>query len=121
MADKKTLYRVVLVTVPEAPLAEKIAKGLVEEKLAACVNEIPGVISRYIWEGQLQTAEEILLLIKTRAGLLPQVIEYVKENHSAKVPEIVSLPILGGDRSYLDWLGANTLFAAPSEEDETAV
>ena len=116
---KKTLYSVVLVTVPKATLAEKISKGLVEGRLAACVNEVPGVISRYIWDGQLQTDEEILLVIKTRTGLLPQVVEFVKEAHEAEVPEIIGLPVHAGDKAYLDWLGANTLFAAAPEEEET--
>lgn len=111
-----TDFRLVLVTVPEADRAEKIAIGLVESKLAACVTHIPQATSHYVWQDKLEKTTEILLLIKTKALMISSVIQFVKENHSAKVPEIISLPISEGDRAYLDWLGASVRFARPKED-----
>lgn len=100
-----------LVTTPDAKTADLLAEGLVEGKLAACVNVMP-VTSCYRWEGALRKDAECLLLIKTRSGLVPDVIGYVKSKHPAKVPEIISLPIQEGEKTYLDFLAANTLFRA---------
>ncbi len=104
-------YRVVLVTAPDGKTAHKIARGLVEEKLAACVNVVAGMESHYRWEGRMERSEELLLLIKTRAALVPDVTYYVQANHSYSVPEVIALPILEGSRAYLSWIGANTRFA----------
>ncbi|MEE8425381.1 MAG: divalent-cation tolerance protein CutA [Elusimicrobiota bacterium] len=106
-----TPYRVVLITVPDRKTAEKIQNGLVERKLAACVNAVPGVSSVYRWEDKIEKTEEILLLCKTRAALTPELAEFVRKNHPASVPEIISLAIETGNKPYLDWLGANTIFA----------
>lgn len=106
-------YNVVLVTVPDRKTAEALAEGLVGAKLAACVNVIPGLTSVYWWEGKVDKAEELLLVAKTRSGLVPELAEYVRKNHPYAVPETISLPILDGNPAYLDWLGANTLFAKP--------
>ena len=114
----KNQFRVALVTVPDARLAEKLAKGLVAEKFAACVSVVPGLVSHYYWKGKPRKESELLLIIKTRAGLMPQLIAYVRENHSAEVPEILSLPVMEGDKDYLNWLGANTLFTKPAEDQK---
>jgi periplasmic divalent cation tolerance protein len=106
-----TQFRVLFVTVPDAKLADDIAAGLVERKLAACVNIIPGVTSVYRWEEALHRDSEILLTIKTRAGAINEVTQFIKEKHPAEVPEIISLPITEGSSSYLEWLGANTIFS----------
>ena len=111
-------FRVVLVTVPNDKLAAKLASGLVKGKLAACVNVIPSVTSYYQWEGKLETSSELLLVIKTRSGLVATLTRYVKDNHSYKVPEIISLDIQEGDAQYLHWLGANTLFARPKGKEK---
>ncbi len=105
-----TSYCVVLITVPDIKTAEKIQNGLVERKLAACVNAVPGVSSVYRWEGKVEKANEILLVCKTRAALTPELAEFVRKNHPASVPEIISLAIETGSTPYLDWLGANTIF-----------
>lgn len=97
-------FRLVLVTAPDENIADSLAKGLVEKKLAACVSEVPGLISRYYWAGKLQKDKEILLIIKTRAPQVPGIISYVKKNHSAQLPEIISLPIAEGEKGYLEWL-----------------
>lgn len=108
-------YCVVFITVPDANLGDRIAKHLVEEKLAACVNQLPGIKSRYRWEGKVETAEEILLIVKTRSGLLPEVTQYVKSVHPYSVPEVIALPITEGYAPYLNWIGANTLFSSSQE------
>lgn len=100
--------RVVLVTVPEAALAESLARGLVEARLAACVNVIPGVVSHYRWEGALHKDSETLLVIKTSAGALPELTRFVRERHTADLPEILALPAPDGDSRYLDWVLAST-------------
>ncbi|MCX5794071.1 MAG: divalent-cation tolerance protein CutA [Elusimicrobia bacterium] len=109
-------FRVLFVTVPDAKLADVIAGGLVDRKLAACVNIIPGVTSVYRWEDKIQKDSEVLLLIKTRTGALDEVTQFIKEKHTAEVPEIISLPITEGNPSYLEWLGANTIFTRKVED-----
>ncbi len=115
--EERGKYSVVLVTVPEEKLAEELARGLVERRLAACVSLVPNLTSHYAWEGKLERASEILLLVKTRAALVPDLIGFIKEKHTAKVPEIISLPILDGNRDYLAWLGASTVLRKPLEEE----
>jgi len=84
--------------------AEKIAEELLNHRLAACVNIIPKVSSLYWWKGKIEHSEEALLLIKSVSELLNGIIELVKKSHSYSVPEVVSLPISGGNVDYLDWL-----------------
>lgn len=97
-------YIIVLVTTSNAAEAEKIASALVAQRKAACVNIVSGISSRFWWEGKIDSAEEALLIIKTRKSLLNEVVRAVKEIHSYKVPEIIALPILGGNQDYLDWI-----------------
>jgi periplasmic divalent cation tolerance protein len=99
---------VVLVTVPNAAEAERIADTLVNGRKAACVNVLPQVSSKFWWEGKVDSEEEALLVVKTRDTLLDEVISVVKQNHSYEVPEIIALPIVGGSQDYLDWLVAET-------------
>lgn len=108
---EKPPFRVVLTTCPDARSAGKTAKDLVRSKLAACVTLVPRAVSYYHWEGKLERTREIVLIIKTRARVLPVLMRRVKELHSYATPEIVALPIVEGDRDYLAWLGANTLSA----------
>jgi periplasmic divalent cation tolerance protein len=95
---------VVLITAGSEEEAHKIAELLVNEKKAACVNIVPGVDSLFRWKGKLDSARESLLLIKTRALLFPEIVELVKRTHSYEVPEIITLPIIGGSEDYLKWL-----------------
>lgn len=108
-------YAVVLITVPDAKTGDRISSELVERRLAACVNQVPGLKSRYWWEGKVETAEEILLIAKTRGNLLPELTQAVKSLHPYSVPEIVALPIADGFAPYLHWIGANTPFNPPPE------
>lgn len=109
-----TPYCVVLITAPDAEAADKLSSRLVESKLAACVNQLNGLKSRYWWEGKVETAKESLLIVKTRGALVSELIQLVKTIHPYSVPEIIALPIADGHASYLDWLGANTRFATKS-------
>ena len=101
---KKTDRIIVLVTAGSEKEAHKIAELLVNEKKAACVNILPGAGSFFWWEGKIESAQEILLLVKTKASLFPEIVELVKRTHSYEVPEIIALPIIGGSEDYLKWL-----------------
>ncbi|HTM07610.1 MAG TPA: divalent-cation tolerance protein CutA [Verrucomicrobiae bacterium] len=99
-----TEFVVVYVTVGSADEGERIASALVEERLAACVNRVGGVRSIYRWEGKVETAEEVLLIIKSRRDLFDRLKQRVAALHSYSVPEIVALPIVEGAEPYLKWL-----------------
>ena len=102
-------FIVVFVTVPKRAEAKKLAKLLLEKKLAACVNIIPKIESHYWWKGKLEKASELLLIIKTQRTLFPKLAAQVRKNHSYSVPEIISLPVADGSKNYLDWLKENTV------------
>jgi periplasmic divalent cation tolerance protein len=97
-------FVVVLVTCGTEEEALKIARAVVEEGLAACANLISPVRSIYRWEGKICDEREWLLVIKTQQGRFKQLEEKVKTLHSYSVPEIISLPILEGSSSYLEWV-----------------
>ncbi|XP_071711228.1 protein CutA 1, chloroplastic [Rutidosis leptorrhynchoides] len=99
---------VVYVTVPNKDAGKKLAASIVKEKLAACVNRVPGIESVYLWHGEIQTDSEELLVIKTRESLLDALTEHVKANHEYDVPEVIALPITGGSVPYLEWLKNST-------------
>lgn len=105
--------RVVLCNCPTAA-AGKIARALVQRRLAACVNAIPGVVSTYEWDGRVCEDEETTLVIKTRSELFDALCAAVVELHPYEVPEIIALPILEGHRPYLDWLTKVTTAGAAS-------
>jgi periplasmic divalent cation tolerance protein len=96
--------RVVLVTAPDAAVAERLARALVEERLAACVNAVPGVRSVYRWEGRVEEAGEILLVVKTRADRSAALAARVRELHPYALPEILELGAAGGSPDYLEWV-----------------
>jgi periplasmic divalent cation tolerance protein len=104
---------VVLSTVPDAQVAERVARALVEERLAACVSRVPGVGSLYRWQGEIEEAEEVLLVIKTHARRAPELTRRLRELHPYEVPEILVLPVAAGLSSYLDWVREET---RPAEE-----
>jgi periplasmic divalent cation tolerance protein len=103
-----TTARIILTTAGSQEEAGKIAHGLVERRLAACVNIVPQIESVYRWQGKVETAQEWLLLIKTQAELYERVRDALKELHSYELPECVMLEISEGDIAYLDWLATNT-------------
>jgi len=102
MTDKIVL----LTTCASAEEAEKIARGLIEKRLAACVNVLAGVRSFYRWKGALEDTPEHLLLIKSKRELFSRLRAALEALHSYQVPEIVVLPIIDGSPAYLNWLEA---------------
>jgi periplasmic divalent cation tolerance protein len=100
-------YGMLLTTTPTRDEAARIAKLLIDEKLAACVQLLP-IESFYFWQGRTQNEVEVLLLVKTRSSLFEKVIARIKEIHSYNVPEIVALPFSAGFPGYLNWIGEVT-------------
>jgi periplasmic divalent cation tolerance protein len=98
-------YAVVLITAPSARSAARLSRALVEERLAACVSEVPGVRSRYRWKGRVETSTERLLIAKTDRRRLRALTARVRRLHPYSVPEIIALPIVGGHAGYLRWVG----------------
>jgi periplasmic divalent cation tolerance protein len=101
-------YVVVFITVDSQETARKITDKLLTERKAACVNIIPKVESQYWWQGKIESTNELLLIVKTHAVLLEELIALVKQNHPYSVPEIIALPIIGGNKDYLKWIEAET-------------
>lgn len=97
---------VVLITASSEEEAAKIARVLVDDRLAACVNILPGIRSIYFWDNKVQDERESLMICKTRQPLFEKIINRVKELHSYTVPEIIALPIAAGSAEYLGWLAA---------------
>jgi len=95
---------VVLVTTPSAEAADRIARPLVDERLAACVNVVGPIRSLYRWDGAVQEDTEHLLIVKTRRALLDRVDARVRALHEYEVPEVVALPVSGGSAAYLAWI-----------------
>lgn len=97
-------FIVVFVTVGSADEGDRLARALVEERLAACVNRLRAVQSIYRWQGRVECSEEELLIIKTKRDLFDRLKQRVQQIHSYSVPEILALPILEVSESYLHWL-----------------
>jgi periplasmic divalent cation tolerance protein len=102
-----TDFQLILCTCTDRDQAKKIAHELVERQLAACVNILPGVHSIYRWQGNVESADEVLLIIKTRAALTTEVQSTIATLHSYEIPEFLVVPIAGGSESYLSWLTVN--------------
>jgi periplasmic divalent cation tolerance protein len=99
---------VVFITIDTTANAQKLADKLLSARKAACVNIIPKVSSQYWWQGKIEKADEVMLVVKTRAALLDELIALVKQNHPYAVPEIIAIPIVGGNPDYLAWLEKET-------------
>jgi periplasmic divalent cation tolerance protein len=95
---------VVYITAPNEEEAAKIAKILVEERLAGCVNIIKDIRSIYSWQGKLEDEKEVLMIVKTRLELFSALTSKVKELHSYTVPEVIAMPIVDGSEEYIKWL-----------------
>lgn len=98
----------VLTTLPEGSAAQALARELLAARLAACIQIGATAQSLYHWRGEIETAAEIPLTIKTRAGLYPLVEEMIRRHHPYELPEIVAVPISCGLPAYLDWIAAET-------------
>ncbi|HEX7731362.1 MAG TPA: divalent-cation tolerance protein CutA [Rhodanobacter sp.] len=94
-------------TCPDAACAQRLAETLVDERLAACVNRVPGVLSTYRWQGEVHAGAEELLLIKTTAARFEALKARLLELHPYELPELVALPVERGHAAYLDWVRAN--------------
>lgn len=99
-------YLLVLCTCPDRSCADSLAETLLRERLAACVNILPGVESVYRWEGAIERAGELLLLIKTERQAFAALQEQIRRQHPYQVPEIIALPIVAGSNDYLQWVSA---------------
>ncbi len=98
------MHIVVFVTVSSKKEGERIAKALIQRRLCACVNITGKVTSIFRWRGKVDKAGELLLIIKSRKERLNGIIQCVKSLHSYEVPEIIAIPIVGGENSYLRWI-----------------
>ncbi len=98
-------YIQVMTTTETEEEARRIARALVERRLAGCVQVLGPITSTYWWEGEIETAQEWLCLIKSRRDLYPELETAIRELHTYEVPEILALPVVEGDRRYLEWLG----------------
>ena len=103
MAGTEAVH-VVLVTAPDLAVGTELARRLVEEGLAACVNLVPGVRSIYRWQGAVQEDAEILLIAKTRAALVDALAARVRALHPYELPEVIALAVVAGSEPYLDWV-----------------
>lgn len=98
------MHIVILVTASSRKEALRIAEGLIQKKLAACVNIIDKLESVFWWQNKVDRAKEVLLIIKSTKKNLPKIVRAIRSCHSYEVPEIIALPIIGGFKRYLDWI-----------------
>jgi periplasmic divalent cation tolerance protein len=101
-------HRLMLCTCPDQETAQQLADQLVNERLAACVSLVPGIISTYRWKGEIHREPEVQLLIKTTIEQVEQLIERLRQLHPYDVPEIIAIPIREGLTDYLNWITACT-------------
>ncbi len=102
--DSETRVRAVLTTVPDAETGERLGRTLVEERLAACANVLPGVVSVYRWKGEIERSAEALVILKTTEERLPALQARAVELHPYDVPEVLALPVGAGHPPYLAWV-----------------
>jgi periplasmic divalent cation tolerance protein len=102
-----TPYGIVLTTVADAEEARRLAEGLLDQRLAACVQMLP-IHSTYRWKGAIENQAETLLLIKTKSPLYPEIEAYLRAKHSYETPEIIQIPIEAGFAGYLGWIDTET-------------
>ncbi|MBW2289596.1 MAG: divalent-cation tolerance protein CutA [Deltaproteobacteria bacterium] len=108
MAAPETELCAVLTTAPDEGIAAMLARTLVEERLAACVNLIPGARSIYRWQGALQDDSEVVLIIKSHRNRTQALAARIKDLHPYELPEVLVLPVSGGSAPYLDWIATET-------------
>ncbi len=100
MTDKIVVFS----TASSAEEAEKVARSLVEARLAACVNVVPGLRSYYRWQGKIEDSAEFLLVIKSAREHFEALCTLIKKLHSYEVPEVIAVPVVDGTRNYLNWM-----------------
>jgi len=101
-------YIVLFITTATAEEAQQISGVLLNQRKAACVNIVPRVSSLFWWQDTLESTEESLLIVKTKASVLNEIVKLVRELHSYDIPEIIALPIVGGNQDYLEWIDKET-------------
>jgi len=101
-------FVLVYITCPDMEVATQLAQGTVQLRLAACANIIPGMTSIYEWNNELQTEQEIVLILKTRTDLVDPLTEWITLNHPYTVPCILQIPVHSGNEPYLKWLVEQT-------------
>lgn len=108
--ESRTASRIVALyaTFPDLATADAIGRALVERRLAACVNLIPGMRSIYRWQGAIERAEEVVAVVKCRADRAQAVIAAIEEAHPYDTPDVVTLPIESGSARYLEWVAAES-------------
>ncbi|WP_029005125.1 divalent-cation tolerance protein CutA [Azorhizobium doebereinerae] len=108
MSTRLVSTRLVYATYPSLALAEAAGRRAVEARLAACANILPSMVSIYRWEGAVERAEEVVLLLKTTQALAPRVVEAVRAGHPYEMPAVLVLPVEGGNPAFLEWIAAET-------------
>ena len=93
-----------MITTSSKDEAQRISQALLEQKKAACVNIIPNIGSSFWWNGKIDSSREYLLIVKTKASLLNELVNIVKQMHSYEIPEVIALPVVGGNSEYLKWI-----------------
>ncbi|NOY62195.1 MAG: divalent-cation tolerance protein CutA [Gammaproteobacteria bacterium] len=102
-------HLILFCTCPDANSAERIAEALVDRRFAACVNIVPGIKSVYRWQGQRESAQEVLLLIKSSDELYPLLEQMIRDIHPYELPEIIAVPVKRGLAPYLAWIGTSLM------------
>ena len=110
---KSTEYCIVLCTCPDQDSANELAAMLVKNKLAACVNILPGLTSVYEWKGNIEKSQELLLIVKTKSTAFQTVVNAILDRHPYELPEIISIPINNGLANYLSWIDDNVTSDLP--------
>ncbi len=98
-------YVIILISASSRDEAQKLGEMLLAKRMVACINVIEGVKSTYWWKGQLESASESLLIAKTRQSQVDGITGVIREKHSYNTPEIVAIPVIGGNPDYFDWIG----------------
>jgi len=96
---------VIFITASTEEEARNLSRAILEHRAAACVNIVPHITSIFRWQGALETAQEHLLIAKTRASKLEEVVQLIKDAHSYAIPEVIAMPVIGGNQEYLEWIG----------------
>ncbi len=104
LQDNIAMYQLILCTCPDQKTADTIARRLITDKLAACVNILPGLTSVYEWQGEIETAQEHLLLIKSHQDRFAAIESAIKQTHPYQLPEIIAVAIERGSSDYLKWI-----------------
>ena len=98
------MYSMIYITTSGVSESKKIARKLLEEKLAACINIIPAIDSIYLWKHEIEQATESIMVVKTKSGLVEEVIKRVEDIHSYEIPCILEISVVKGSKSYLKWM-----------------